>query len=108
MIHKFIVFPFLLLISLPALAAGRVECGSLKSRYVPNAVGYCALLPASFDAQPNMKFPALYFLHGLGGDHTFLVTSGAWNIIENLQEERKIGDFVVIAPSADTSFYINS
>jgi S-formylglutathione hydrolase FrmB len=108
MIHKFIALTFLLLITSPTFAAGRVECSSLKSRYMPDAVGYCALLPPSFDAQPNKKFPALYFLHGLGGDHTFLITSGAWNVIENLQEEKKIGEFVVIAPRAFTSFYINS
>jgi enterochelin esterase family protein len=105
--YKFIFF-LALLSSLPAFSAGRVECSSLKSRYVPAAVGYCALLPPGYDAQPNKKFPALYFLHGLGGDHTFLITSGAWNIIENLQEEKKIGEFVVIAPRANTSFYINS
>src|SRR5438067_8124290 len=88
--YKFIFFIFLVG-CLPALAAGRVECSSLKSRYVPAAVGYCALLPPGYDAQPNKKFPVLYFLHGLGGDHTFLITSGAWNILENLQEEKKIG-----------------
>ncbi len=94
--------------TLPAFAAGRVECSSLKSRYMPSAVGYCALLPPGYDAQPTKKFPVLYFLHGLGGDHTFLVSSGAWNIIEDLQESKKIGEFVVIAPQANTTFYINS
>jgi S-formylglutathione hydrolase FrmB len=89
-------------------AGGRVECSSLKSRYMPAAVGYCALLPPSYDAQPTKKFPVLYFLHGLGSDQTFLVSSGAWNIIEDLQEAKKIGEFVVIAPRGDTTFYINS
>jgi S-formylglutathione hydrolase FrmB len=97
-----------LLLGLPAFAAGRVECSSLKSRYMPSAVGFCALLPPGYDAQPIRKFPVLYFLHGLGGDHTFLVSSGAWNIIEDLQESKKIGEFVVIAPQANTTFYINS
>ncbi len=94
--------------SLPSLAAGRVECSSVKSSYLPNAAGFCALLPASYDAQPNKKFAAVYFLHGLGGDHTFLVTSGIWSIIEDLQEKKKIGEFVIIAPQANTTFYINS
>jgi S-formylglutathione hydrolase FrmB len=106
--YRFVILFIFLFGSFPAFAAGRVECSSLKSRYVPAPVGYCALLPPSYDAQPNKKFPALYFLHGLGGDHTSLITSGAWNIIENLQEEKKIGEFVVIAPRANTSFYINS
>lgn len=108
MTYKLSFFLFLLLSSLPSFAAGRVECSSVKSRYLPNATGFCALLPPSYDAQPNKKFAAVYFLHGLGGDHTFLITSGAWNIVEDLQEQKKIGEFVIVAPQAYTSFYINS
>ena len=91
-----------------AFAAERVECNSIKSRYVPGRVGYCALLPPGYDAHPAKKFPVLYFLHGLGGDQTFLVSSGGWQIIENLWEQKKIGEFVIITPEADNSFYINS
>ena len=108
MTYKLCLYLCLLLGPLPSFAAGRVECSSIKSRYLPNAAGFCALLPPSYDAQPNKKFAAVYFLHGLGGDHTFLVTSGAWNIIEDLQERKKISEFVIIAPQAYTSFYINS
>ena len=52
---------------LPAFAAGRVECSSLKSKYVPSAVGYCALLPPSYgtEAAAGKTFPVLYLLHGL-------------------------------------------
>ena len=91
-----------------ASAAGRVECGSLSSHYVPRPVAYCALLPPSYDAQPTRKFPVLYFLHGLGGDQSFLVVSGGWSIIEDAQEQKKIAEFVVITPQADSTFYINS
>jgi S-formylglutathione hydrolase FrmB len=101
---------FLLLVSIPTLAtaAGRVQCGSVESKYMPHAVPYCALLPPSYDAQPTRKFPVLYFLHGLGGDQTLLVTGGGWNVIEDAQEQKQIGEFVVITPQADNSFYINS
>jgi S-formylglutathione hydrolase FrmB len=91
-----------------ALAAERVECGTMKSRYVPSAVGYCAMLPPSYDAQPNRKFPVLYFLHGLGGDQSFLVSSGGWQMIEDMWEQKRLGEFVIITPQAGRSFYINS
>lgn len=94
--------------SLPALAAGRVECGSANSKFMRGPVAYCALLPPSYDAQPTKKFPVLYFLHGLGGDQSFLVVSGGWNIVEDAQEQKRLGEFVVITPQADNSFYINS
>ncbi|HEY6252129.1 MAG TPA: alpha/beta hydrolase family protein [Candidatus Angelobacter sp.] len=98
----------LLLITVSAFAAGRVECSSIKSKFMPNPVSYCALLPPSYDSQPAKKFPVLYFLHGLGGDQSFLVTSGGWNLIEDAQEQKQIGEFVVVTPQADNSFYINS
>lgn len=99
---------FLLLVAVSAFATGRVECGSITSKYVPSPVAYCALLPPSYDAQPAHKFPVLYFLHGLGADQTFLVSTGGWNLIEDAQEQKEIGEFVVITPQADSSFYINS
>src|SRR5215471_6964936 len=75
---------------------------------MPNPVAYCALLPPSYDAQPTRKFPVLYLLHGLGGDQGFLVSSGGWNIIEDGQEQKRLAEFVVITPQADSTFYINS
>jgi S-formylglutathione hydrolase FrmB len=97
-----------LLLATSSLAAERVQCASLKSQILPRAAGYCALLPPSYDAQPEKKFPVLYFLHGLGGDQTFLVSSGGWGMIEDAWEQKQFPEFVLITPEADTSFYINS
>lgn len=105
---KYTAIFLFLLAATAAFAAERVQCGSIKSRYVPGPVGYCAMFPPSYDVQPAKKFPVLYFLHGLGGDHTFLVSSGGWQIIEDLWEQKKIGEFVIITPQAHTSFYIDS
>jgi S-formylglutathione hydrolase FrmB len=98
----------ILLSAAPAFAAGRLECNSLKSSYVPNPVAYCALLPPSYDAQPARKFPVIYFLHGLGEDPSFLITTGGWHVIEDAQDQKRIGEFVLITPQAGSSFYINS
>src|SRR5215472_10348791 len=91
-----------------AFAAARVQCGSVKSRYMSSPVGYCALLPPSYDSQPAKKFPVLYFLHGLGGDQTFLVSTGAWNMIADGWEQKRFSEFVIITPEAGNSFYITS
>ncbi|HSM86457.1 MAG TPA: alpha/beta hydrolase family protein [Candidatus Limnocylindrales bacterium] len=98
----------LLLSAIGACGAERVQCGQVKGRHIAGPVGYCAMLPPSYDASPARKFPVLYFLHGLGGDQTFLVSSGGWQIIEDLWEQKKIGEFVIITPQAGNSFYINS
>jgi S-formylglutathione hydrolase FrmB len=98
----------LLFFATMAFAAERVQCGSLPSAILPHPVGYCALLPPGYDAQPAKKFPVLYFLHGLGGDQTFLVSSGGWGLIEDAWEQKGFGEFVIITPQADMTFYINS
>lgn len=101
---------FLLPLLLVVCAAGaeRTDCGSIQSKLLPYKVGYCAVLPPGFSAHPAKKYPALYFLHGLGGDQTFLVSSGAWNVIADGWERHSLGEFVVITPQAGRSFYINS
>ena len=98
----------IVLFAASAFAAERVQCASLASHILPRPVGYCALLPPSYDSQPARKFPVLYFLHGLGGDQTFLVSSGGWGMIEDAWEQKQFPEFVLVTPAADTSFYINS
>ncbi len=108
MIRIFRLFGLALLLSSIASAAGRADCGLLPSKILARSVGYCALLPPGYDPQKSAKFPVLYFLHGLGGNHEFLATSGGWQLVEDLRERKRIGDFVIITPQAGSSFYINS
>src|SRR5215472_8601257 len=91
-----------------AFAAERVQCGSLNSSIMPHPVGYCAMLPPSYDEQPARKYPVLYFLHGLGGDQSFLVSTGGWNVIADAWEQKRLAEFVVVTPQAGSSFYIDS
>ncbi|MGD0963828.1 MAG: alpha/beta hydrolase family protein [Candidatus Acidiferrales bacterium] len=89
-----------------ALAAGRTDCRSAPSKLLGHPVSYCVFLPPSYDQAH--KFPVLYFLHGLGESSQTLLNAGGWNLIENLWEQKQIGEFLIVTPSADRSFYINS
>jgi S-formylglutathione hydrolase FrmB len=104
---KYLVSLLFFLSSVLAFGDGRVQCGSVKSQYMPASVAYCALLPPSYDKDPARKFPVLYYLHGLGGDQSFLVTTGGWNMIDDAWEQKRLAEFVIITPQADNSFYIN-
>jgi S-formylglutathione hydrolase FrmB len=98
-----------LALALPAWAAlGRIECRSIQSKILARDVRYCALLPPSYDTQKTRQFPALYFLHGLGGDEQMLVKSGAWNLVEDLWQQDRLREFLIVTPDGGTSFYINS
>ncbi len=92
----------------PAAVAGRTECRSAPSKILGHPVSYCVFLPPGYDAEKQQKFPVLYFLHGLGENSQTLLDAGGWNLIENLWEEKRIGEFLIVTPSADRTFYINS
>ena len=95
--------------SMPAArAAGRAECLSFPSKILERAVPYCVLLPPSYDAEKTRRYPVLYLLHGLGNDEEFLVTSGGMNLVEDLWEQKQLGEFLIVTPAAGVSFYINS
>lgn len=89
-------------------AAGRAECRSMESRILARRVAYCVLLPPSYEAHNTRRYPVLYFLHGLGGNEQALVTSGGFNLIEDLWEQGQLGEFLIVTPDGDRSFYINS
>lgn len=92
----------------PSHATGRADCLSLSSKILGHSVGYCILLPPSYDVEAARRYPILYFLHGLGENEQFLVRGGGLNLVEDLWEKHQIGDYLIVTPAADSSFYINS
>jgi S-formylglutathione hydrolase FrmB len=105
-------WPFRLLLlfsfTISASAQSRIDCNALKSRILGETVHYCVLLPPSYDSAPAKRYPILYFLHGLGENEQTLFKTGGWNLIEDLRQQRKIGDFLIVTPEAKASFYVNS
>jgi S-formylglutathione hydrolase FrmB len=93
-------------------AQSRIDCGALNSRILRHPVHYCVLLPPGYDAKVSTnskrRYPVLYFLHGLGEDERTLFDTGGWNLIEDLRQQHKIGDFLIVAPEGGRSFFINS
>jgi S-formylglutathione hydrolase FrmB len=50
----------------------------------------------------------LYYFHGLGDNEQSLLNFGGWDVIEELRRQGKVGDFVVLAPGAGHTFFVNS
>ena len=93
----------------PAVAApGRAECRSAPSKILGHPVAYCVILPADYDADKSSSYPVVYFLHGLGGNEQLLLNSGGMNMVQDLRDQKRIGEFLIVAPDAGRSFYINS
>jgi S-formylglutathione hydrolase FrmB len=98
----------LLSLASAAYAQGRAECRSAPSKILGHAVPFCVILPPSYDAQKTARYPILYSLHGLGASSETLVDSGGLDLIEDLWQGNKIGEFLIVTPEADRTFYINS
>ena len=92
----------------PASAQSQVECSTLQSKILARAVPYCVMLPPSYAQDTARLYPVSYYLHGLGDNEQSFVNLGGWSIYDRLMREKKIGEFVVLAPAGFDSFYINS
>lgn len=103
---------FILLAGAAASAQSRIDCGALNSRILKQVVHYCVYLPSGYDGgaaqHPPQRYPVLYFLHGLGDNEQTLFNSGGWTLLDDLRNQHKMGDFLIAAPEARRSFYINS
>ena len=92
----------------PQQAAGSGECRTVQSRVLNRAVAYCVLLPPSYASEPARRYPVLYFLHGLGDNEQMFLRSGGLDLLEDLRGNHEIGEFLVVTPAGDSSFFINS
>ena len=95
-----------------ASAQSRIDCNALNSKILKQVVHYCVYLPAGYDAGATknlaVRYPVLYFLHGLGDNEQTLFNSGGWTLLDDLRNQHKMGDFLIVAPEGRRSFYINS
>ena len=94
-----------------AQAQGRIDCNGVNSKILKQVVHYCVYLPGGYDGAAKstaQRYPALYFLHGLGDNEQTLFNSGGWTLLDDLRRHHKIGDFLIVAPEGRRSFYINS
>ena len=107
-IFRFSLFAFLLAFSAHGFAQGRIDCSAFSSNILHRAARYCVMLPSSYEKENSKKYPVLYFLHGLGENEQTLLRSGGWGLIEDLRQQHKVGDFLMVAPEGRGSFFINS
>lgn len=102
----------LMLAANPAHGQSRIDCSALDSKILKRPVRYCVYIPSGYDAgakeHPARRYPVLYFLHGLGDNEQTLFNSGGWTLLDDLRNQHKMGDFLIVAPEGKRSFYINS
>ena len=107
---RFVFLPIALALAgaAPLHASPRIECRSAPSKLLNHRVQYCVLLPPSYDSDKARRYPVVYFLHGLGQNEQAMIDSGGWNLTQDMWEQTQIGEFLIVAPDGDRSFFINS
>lgn len=86
----------------------RVEYGSLQSASLGKELKFAIQLPPSYDSDTKHRYPVLYFLHGMFGTEREFERRGVATAISKMRGEGKIGEFIIVAPAGENSFYLNS
>lgn len=67
----------------------------------PVKVEAAVILPPSYDADKNQKFPTVYLVHGYGGTHFSQVRAAA--MLNKLMSEKKIPEMIYVGLNARTT-----
>ena len=94
--------------SAPATQENGVEYGSLQSPSLGKELKYAVQLPPSYKSDTKRRYPVLYFLHGMNGNEGEFQRRGVAAEVSKLRDEKKIGEFIIVAPAGENSFYLNS
>ncbi len=88
----------------PNAFAGQLLDAKLETRLVPSPLEYAVLLPDGYEAAKE-PLPLLLFLHGGGGDKSFLTRMRP--VIEEMWKAGTLPPMVLVTPSAARSFYMD-
>lgn len=98
-------FCFLLVFWLaPNVLASELVEAKVETKLVPTPVEYNVLLPDGYD-KAKEPLPLLLFLHGGGGDRTFLTRMRS--VFDEMWKAGNLPAMVVVTPSASRSFYMD-
>lgn len=90
-------------LGLPAMASQLIDA-KLETKLTSSPVEFAVLLPDGYDTTRE-ALPLLLFLHGGGGDRTFLVRMRP--VFDEMWKAGTLPPMVIVTPSAGRSFYMN-
>jgi len=94
--------------SVQAPSDNHVEYGSLQSAALGKELKFAIQYPPSYQTDAKRRYPVLYFLHGMFGNEHEFERRGVAAAINKLRDEGKIGEFVIVSPAGENSFYLNA
>ncbi len=93
---------------LPRPAATTLDCWEVQSSILGHSVNVCVAFPADYKSSGAVRYPTLYFLHGLFENERSWIERGGQEILDDLLSRGEIGKFLVVLPDGGKTFYVNS
>lgn len=92
----------------PAKEYGSVDTAlKIQSTILGRTMNYAVYLPAGYETS-DKKYPVLYLLHGLFGNHTDWIKSGDLkDTADDLIHKKTIPEMIVIMPDGLATFYVD-
>lgn len=87
-----------------SVSASQIVDAKVETKLVPSPVEYAVLLPDGYEAAKD-PLPLLLFLHGGGGDKSFLTRMRS--VFDEMWKAGTLPPMVVATPSASRSFYMD-
>ena len=81
----------------PDIAKGTLEETTYESKTVGTARKLTVYLPPKYDK--SKKYPVLYLLHGIGGDHREWLQGAPGIIMDNLYADQKAVPMIIVMPN---------
>ncbi|MFN8640065.1 MAG: alpha/beta hydrolase family protein, partial [Dehalococcoidia bacterium] len=100
-------------ISLGSSAPSEVvsEPRTVEASFVSASLGremaYAVFLPPGYDSKPGARYPVLYMLHGLGGDHSQWMHAGLVEQAADLMRRGEIEPFIIVLPDGESGYWMN-
>jgi len=88
-----------LVLTSPAFS-GELEVREVKSAVLDQTLKVNVLLPDGYKEEADKRYPAVYLLHGYGGDYR------EWERFGVVEESAKL-PVIIVMPEGDKSFYVN-
>jgi S-formylglutathione hydrolase FrmB len=94
--------------STQATSENHVEYASLQSASLGKELKFAVQFPPSYERETKRRYPVLYFLHGMFGNEREFERRGVAAAVNKLRDEGKIGEFIIVSPAGENSFYLNA
>jgi enterochelin esterase-like enzyme len=91
----------------PLPSAQKVVERTFWSSALNREMPYKVYLPPGYESETNARYPVLYMLHGLGGDHSEWERIGLFAAAGELMERGEIPPMIIVTPEGERGYWMD-